>query len=57
MRGESEDQKGSEGERKQHEHAAFIWFLFYFTFYFVDYYLKVPARLTTPTIGRAHEGR
>jgi hypothetical protein len=28
MRGEGEDQKGSEGKRKQHEHAAFIWLFF-----------------------------
>ena len=30
MRGENEGQKGSEGKRKEHGHAEFIWFLFFF---------------------------
>ena len=63
MRGEGEDEKGSEGKRKQHEHAAFIW-LFYLTFYFTDHCLKGTARrcttlyMTTPTTAvRAHVGQ
>jgi hypothetical protein len=44
---------GKEAARARCVHMVF----FNFTFYFVDYYLKGPARLTTPTTGRAHEGQ